>query len=95
MASPEYLVRGKGAIEALHSASHGAGRRLSRAEARESFTNSAMKKLLSTARVTLIGGTTEECPLAYKDIDSVMQSQQALVEVEGKFIPRIVRMNKE
>jgi tRNA-splicing ligase RtcB (3'-phosphate/5'-hydroxy nucleic acid ligase) len=95
MASSGYLVRGKGAAESLNSASHGAGRRLSRGKAKESFTVSAMKKILSAAQVTLVGGTPEECPLAYKDIDAVMQAQQALVEVEGRFTPRIVRMNKE
>jgi len=95
MASPGYLVRGKGAAESLNLASHGAGRRLSRGKANESFTVSAMKKILSAAQVTLIGGSPEECPLAYKDIETVMQAQQALVDVEGKFTPRIVRMNKE
>jgi tRNA-splicing ligase RtcB len=95
MTSPGYLVRGNGIDESLRSASHGAGRRFSRGKAKESFTVSAMKKILSAAQVTLIGGTPEECPLAYKDIETVMQSQQALVSVEGKFMPKIVRMNKK
>ena len=60
-----------------------------------SFTQSALKKLLSQAGVTLIGGSVEEMPLAYKDIDRVMYTQETLVEVQGKFMPRIVRMNKE
>ena len=42
-----------------------------------------------------IGGSVEEMPLAYKDIDRVMYTQETLVEVQGKFMPRIVRMNKE
>ena len=95
MATSGYLVMGKGEQEALSSASHGAGRAMSRQKAKESFTQSAMKKYLSQAGVTLIGGTIEEMPLAYKDIERVMQTQEALVEVQGKFIPRIVRMNKE
>jgi len=95
MASPGYLVRGKGAAESLNSASHGAGRRLSRGKANESFTVSDMKKILPAAQVTLVGGSAAECPLAYKDIETVMQAQHALVDVEGKFTPRIVRMNKE
>jgi tRNA-splicing ligase RtcB len=45
--------------------------------------------------VTLLGGTTEEAPQAYKDIYQVMESQKGLVNIEGKIIPRIVRMNEE
>jgi tRNA-splicing ligase RtcB len=51
--------------------------------------------MLSDAGVTLIGGSVEENPLAYKDIEKVMDAQQELVEVQGRFLPKIVRMNKE
>jgi tRNA-splicing ligase RtcB len=51
--------------------------------------------MISAADVTLIGGSTEESPLAYKDIDEVMNAQLALVDVHGKFTPKVVRMNKE
>ena len=95
MATPGYLVCGKGVGEALCSASHGAGRAMSRQKAKDSFTQSALKKYLSQAGVTLIGGSVEEMPLAYKDIDRVMQTQEALVEIQGTFMPCIVRMNKE
>ncbi len=95
MATPGYLVAGRGVEESLCSASYGAGRAMSRQKAKESFTQSAMKKFLSQAGVTLIGGSIEEMPLAYKNIDRVMQPQETLVEVQGKFMPRIVRMNKE
>ena len=95
MGTSGYLVMGKGVQESLYSASHGAGRAMSRQKAKESFTQSAMKKFLSQAGVTLIGGSIEEMPLVYKDIDRVMQTQEMLVEVQGKFTPRIVRMNKE
>lgn len=95
MATPGYLVVGKGVEEALCSASHGAGRAMSRQKAKESFTQSAMKKFLSQAGVTLIGGSIEEMPLAYKNIERVMQTQETLVEVQGRFTPRIVRMNRE
>lgn len=95
MATPGYLVCGKGVVESLYSASHGAGRAMSRQKAKESFTQSALKKMLSQAGVTLVGGSVEEMPLAYKDINRVMHTQEALVEVQGQFIPRIVRMNKE
>ena len=56
---------------------------------------SSLKKVLESEKVTLIGGSPEEAPLAYKDIDLVMGSQSTLVNVEGKFIPRIVRMAKD
>ena len=95
MATGGYLVVGKGVEESLHSASHGAGRAMSRQKAKENFTQSALKKYLSQAGVTLIGGSIEEMPLAYKDIERVMQTQETLVEVQGRFMPRIVRMNKE
>lgn len=95
MATAGYLVCGKGVQESLNSASHGAGRAMSRQKAKSQFTQSAMKKLLSQQRVTLIGGSVEEMPLAYKDIDRVMPAQESLVEIHGKFMPRIVRMNKE
>ncbi|PZF73533.1 RtcB family protein [Taibaiella soli] len=95
MTTPGYLVAGKGADQALNSASHGAGRALSRKRAKESTTQSALKKMLAQANVTLIGGSTEEAPTAYKDIDTVIEAQQDLITVQGKFQPRIVRMNKE
>jgi len=95
MTAPGYLVKGRGASESLHSASHGAGRAMSRQKAKESFTQSALKKTLTGAGVQLIGGSVEEAPLVYKNIDKVMEFQKDLVEIQGKFMPRIVRMNKE
>jgi len=95
MATPAYLVMGKGHTDALNSASHGAGRAMSRNDARGSTTKSAMKKMLAGADVTLIDGSIEENPTAYKDIELVMKAQTELVAIQGKFWPRIVRMNKE
>ncbi len=95
MTTAGYLVRGKGVPDALYSASHGAGRAMSRQKAKDNFTRSELNKTLSTAGVTLIGGSVEEAPKAYKDIDRVMEAQSALVEIHGRFMPRIVRMNKE
>ena len=68
---------------------------MSRLEAKNSFSRYAMKKFLAEHNVTLLGGTTEEAPQAYKDIYQVMESQKGLVNIEGKIIPRIVRMNEE
>jgi tRNA-splicing ligase RtcB len=95
MTAPGYLVQGCGISESLCSASHGAGRAMSRQKAKESFTQSALKKMLGGAGVQLIGGSVEEAPLAYKNIDRVMDSQKELVAIQGKFMPKIVRMNKE
>lgn len=90
-----FLVTGKGNAGALNSAAHGAGRAMSRKRAKESFTQSALKKLLSAAGVTLLGGSIEEAPMAYKNIDTVMSAQEDLVTIEGHFLPQLVRMNKE
>jgi tRNA-splicing ligase RtcB (3'-phosphate/5'-hydroxy nucleic acid ligase) len=95
MTTAGYLVSGKGDAASLNSASHGAGRRMSRGSARESFTMHALKKQLQQAGVTLIGGSTEEYPLAYKDIETVMQAQSSLVDIHGRFLPKVVRMYKE
>jgi tRNA-splicing ligase RtcB len=43
--------------------------------------------------VKLLGGGLDEAPFAYKNIDEVMKSQRQLVDVVGKFIPKIVRMD--
>lgn len=94
MVSPAFLVRGKGNMESLCSASHGAGRRLSRSKAKQSFTMSELKKILKKENVTLMGGGIDESPIAYKDIGKVMSYQDKLVDVIGKFHPRIVRMDK-
>ena len=95
MATPGFIISGKGREESLFSASHGAGRTMSRLDAKNSISRHALKKYLAEHNVTLIGGTTEEAPQAYKDIHQVMESQQELVNIEGKIIPRIVRMSEE
>lgn len=95
MTTAAYLVSGKGVSHALYSASHGAGRAMSRKRAKENMTASALKKILAQAGVTLIGGSVEENPFAYKDIERVMDAQKELVEIQGKFMPKIVRMNRE
>lgn len=93
MASPAFIVKGVGNSAALNSASHGAGRKWSRKKAKESYTGSAMREVLKRENVKLIGGGIDEAPVAYKDINEVMRYQEDLVDVIGKFQPRIVRMN--
>jgi tRNA-splicing ligase RtcB (3'-phosphate/5'-hydroxy nucleic acid ligase) len=95
MTTPGFIVSGLGNERSLLSASHGAGRAMSRHKAKTSITVSSMHKTVKAAKVTLIGGSTEEAPSAYKNIDSVMKSQEDLVTIEGKFYPRIVRMANE
>ena len=92
MASPGYVVRGKGNSASLHSASHGAGRLMSRTKAKESFTWSAVKKLLEERDVHLISAGIDEVPGAYKDIETVMSHQRDLVDVIARFDPKIVKM---
>ncbi len=93
MTAPGFIVKGKGENAALSSASHGAGRRMSRTAAMKSITHDQLKHELKKHQVKLIGGGLDEAPGAYKDIEVVMKSQQQLVEVVGKFQPRIVRMD--
>jgi tRNA-splicing ligase RtcB len=92
MATPGFVVSGKGNPDSLGSASHGAGRRMSRSEAKKKLTRSQLNRMLKERGVTLVGGAVDESPMAYKDIHEVMACQQDLVEIVGVFQPRIVRM---
>ncbi|MCR9289741.1 MAG: RtcB family protein [Bacteroidetes bacterium] len=94
MTAPGFIVRGKGNITSLNSASHGAGRLMSRTKAKNSITASELKKILKNEGVDLIGGGLDEAPIAYKNIHEVMKAQNDLVDVLGKFFPKIVRMAK-
>jgi len=92
MTAPGFLVRGKGEISAINSASHGAGRQMSRTQAIKNVSKADMKAILQDMGVSLIGGGLDEAPMAYKDIHKVMASQQELVDVVAKFSPKMVRM---
>jgi tRNA-splicing ligase RtcB len=92
MATPGFIVRGKGNEASIHSASHGAGRMMSRTKAKETILPGHVNKFLKQAGVELIGSGLDEAPMAYKDIHQVMNAQQELVEVLGSFMPKIVRM---
>jgi tRNA-splicing ligase RtcB len=92
MGTPGYVVRGKGVAESLNSASHGAGRRMSRTQAKKMFTWSATQKFLRERGVTLLSAGLDEVPMAYKDIDEVMAAQRDLVETLARFEPRLVKM---
>lgn len=92
MTSPGFIVRGKGNIEALNSASHGAGRLMSRRKAKGTLSQREVDQHLRRAGIELIGSGLDEAPMVYKDIHQVMAYQDDLVHVMGTFIPRIVRM---
>jgi tRNA-splicing ligase RtcB len=92
MATPGFIVRGKGLAASINSASHGAGRLMSRTKAKQTILPGQVNKLLKQAGVELIGSGLDEAPMAYKDIHQVMESQKELVEVLGSFMPKIVRM---
>ncbi|MFD1875144.1 RtcB family protein [Hymenobacter bucti] len=93
MTAPGFIVRGKGAAASLASASHGAGRLLSRTRAKAELGEAEVRRHLADHGVELIGGGLDEAPMAYKDIHSVMASQRELVDVLGSFTPKIVRMD--
>src|SRR5688572_22136297 len=92
MASSGFIVRGKGMAASINSASHGAGRLMSRTKAKQSILPGQVNKVLKQAGVELIGSGLDEAPMAYKDIHQVMEYQKDLVEVLGTFMPKIVRM---
>ena len=92
MAHPAYVVRGLGEPESLRSASHGAGRVMSRKQAKQSFTWSAARKLLAERGVELLSAGLDEVPMAYRDIDRVMAAQTDLVVPLARFLPRMVKM---
>lgn len=95
MTLPGFIVKGKGNNLSLNSASHGAGRQLSRSKAKELFTTKSLHDALKKAGVELIGGGLDEAPMAYKNIFKVMEYQKDLVEVIGSFHPKIVRMSSD
>lgn len=95
MGDAGYLVRGRGVSQSLESASHGAGRLMSRKAALNSISKTTRDEYLKERGVTLLGGGIDESPQAYKPIDEVIAAQCDLVEVIGKFTPRIVRMADE
>lgn len=95
MGDAGYVVRGRGVSESLESASHGAGRLMSRTAALNSISRSSRDDYLKERGVILLGGGMDESPQAYKPIESVIATQHDLVDVIGKFTPKIVRMADE
>jgi tRNA-splicing ligase RtcB (3'-phosphate/5'-hydroxy nucleic acid ligase) len=92
MATPGFVVRGKGGPMSLDSASHGAGRQMGRTVAREKFRWAQFKEQFAASGVQLLSAGIDEAPGAYKDIHAVMAAQSDLVEIIARFDPKIVKM---
>jgi hypothetical protein len=85
MGDAGYVVRGRGAGASLESASHGAGRLMSRKAALNSISKSMRDEYLRERGVTLLGGGMDEAPQAYKPIDSIIAAQNDLVDDAGEY----------
>jgi tRNA-splicing ligase RtcB len=81
MGTRSYIVRGKGNAESFESCSHGAGRAMSRGEARRRFTIADHRAATAGVECRKDKDVIDETPMAYKDIDAVMDAQKDLVEV--------------
>ena len=85
MGTRSYVVRGRGNAESFNTAPHGAGRRMSRRKARDSFTMDDFDRLMTGIEVNRSEAFLDELPGAYKDIDLVMEQSEDLVEVIHTF----------
>lgn len=93
MTADGFIVKGRGEAASINSAAHGAGRKMSRTRAIASVTDKQFKDELKKFGVKLLGGGLDESPFAYKPIEEVMRSQTTLVDVVGRFTPKIVKMD--
>jgi tRNA-splicing ligase RtcB len=84
MGTGSYIVRGLGNPDSFESASHGAGRRMSRAKARKTFSAADLAEQTAGVECRKDTGVVDEIPAAYKDIDDVIANQSDLVEVVAK-----------
>lgn len=95
MATPGFVVVGRGGSGSLDSASHGAGRVMSRNKARETFRWGTARKEIEAKGVRVISCGVDEVPGVYKDIHRVMAMQQDLVTPVAQFDPKLVKMAPE
>ncbi|TCO64497.1 tRNA-splicing ligase RtcB [Actinocrispum wychmicini] len=84
MGTGSYIVRGLGNPDSFSSASHGAGRRMSRTKARKQFSAEDLAEQTKGVECRKDSGVVDEIPAAYKDIDEVIANQSDLVEVVAK-----------
>lgn len=95
MADPAFIVRGKGVPTSFDSASHGAGRKMSRTQARNMYNWRSVKNDLEKKGIKVLSAGADEVPYVYKDILSVMQAQTDLIEPIARFDPKIVKMSDD
>jgi tRNA-splicing ligase RtcB len=81
MGARSFVVRGRGNAESFQSCSHGAGRRLSRTQARRTLTLGDLERETDGIECRKDAGVLDEAPSAYKDIDAVMAAQRDLVAI--------------
>ena len=81
MGAKSYIVRGKGNADSFNSCSHGAGRAMSRTQAKKQFTVADHEAATTGIECRKDSGVIDETPGAYKDIDAVMAAQSDLVDV--------------
>lgn len=81
MGTKSYIVRGKGNADSFSSCAHGAGRRMSRGQARKRYRRADLEEQTAGVECRKDSGVLDEIPAAYKDIDEVMANQADLVEV--------------
>lgn len=81
MGAKSYIVRGKGSKHSMQSCSHGAGRALSRTEAKKRYSAADLRAQTMGVECRKDHNVVDELPAAYKDIDKVMEAQQDLVEI--------------
>ena len=93
MGAPGFVVRGLGNAEALNSAAHGAGRRMSRKQAFRELDWERVRRQLEAQGVELLSAGLDEAPDAYKDIRQVMAAQADLVVAVAEFRPKLVKMD--
>jgi tRNA-splicing ligase RtcB len=92
MGDPAFVVRGRGVSESFDSASHGAGRQMSRRKANDTFRFTHIRKELADRGIDVISAGSDEVPGVYKDIRTVMAAQQDLVDIVAQFDPKVVKM---
>jgi tRNA-splicing ligase RtcB len=92
MGTRSFHTAGKGHPDSLCSSSHGAGRALSRTQAQNQITVSALRQQLRSVwyDARLERQLREEAPAAYKNVDQVMRAQEPLTHITRRLVPRLV-----
>jgi tRNA-splicing ligase RtcB len=94
MGDPGFVMRGRGEATSLNSSAHGAGRALSRKAAMKRVSRDERDRYLQERGVRLLSAGLDESPQAYKPIEAIIEAQSGLIEIVGRFQPRIVRMDR-